>query len=119
LFSSKTPSLNKINFFLKLRIFFPIFFSKRFWNFNNYLLGIRKSKNTSTVITDTYKNLMLILKLIPLLRELSLVGSKFLFVDADSEIGRLFYAKITKINQYCVHRPLNISGSLTNFSYMR
>jgi len=118
-FMVKTNIYTNLNKIFKLSIMLSNSKNKRFWNYNNYLLGYKNITNISVGIIDIQKNIILILKLVALLKNIFLGGGKIMFADNNPVTSELIYKKILKINQYYVSKPLNISGSLSNFQHMR
>jgi len=109
-----------LNFFNKLSTLFGLSLSKEFWNYNNYLFGIRFTKrNKIMTIGDPRKNILSLIKLIFFLRTSLNWGGKALFVDVDLSTTDLIKKRNDRFCQYFIKRPLNISGGLTNFNNTR
>jgi hypothetical protein len=59
------------------------------------------------------------MKLIILLKNIFSSGGKILFADNNIVTSEFIYKKVLKLNQYYISKPLNVSGSLSNFQHMR
>lgn len=115
-YNMKICYLSKI---YKLSIILINSVNKRVWNYNDRLVAIKRMNSKTLALTSPQKNLLLLLKLLNVLRNNTIVGGKFLFIDNNLYTSDLISRKISQSNHYFIGKPLNLSGNLTNFSHMR
>lgn len=108
-----------LNKFFKLSIILSDRKGTRLWNYNDYLMGVKSSKRKLTGLVNIQRNLLLMVKMLTVIKRIVFNGGVMLFADINPETSNIISKKVMKANHFCISKPLNVSGSLTNFGNMR